>query len=97
MTKKESLQNLVNEGTQVIATMSSPDDQNFLKWKEKSKTTIRRLFGMESEEYKEITAPNGAFVALAAISTDAEILDRAKKDAQRKIAKLEAWAELEKE
>lgn len=97
MTKKESLQSLVNEGKQAIATMSSPDDQNFLKWKEKVKTVIRRIFDEDSAEYREITEINRAYLAGAAISTDAEILDQAKKDAQRKIAKLEAWAELEEE
>lgn len=97
MAEKELLQELAKEGKQAIATMNSCDDPNFMKWEEKTKTSIRRIYKEDSPEYKEIMAVNGTSRALAPFSTDAEILDRAKKDAQRKIAKLEAWAELEEE
>lgn len=77
--------------------MSSPDDQNFLKWTEKVKTVIRRIYNEDSPECREITEINRASLAMAAISNNAEILDQNKKDARRKIIMLEAWAELEKE
>lgn len=95
MTRKEQLLALIKEGGTIMATMLSPDDSNYVKWKEKVNTVIRREYGEDSAEYRAITGVDRTVVAVTGNTTNAALLNRAKKRTQDKIAKLEAWAELE--
>ena len=95
MARKEQLLALIKEGKTTVATMLSPDDSNYVKWKEKVKTVIRREYGEDSAEYRAITGVDRTGVAVIGNATNAALLNQAKKRTQDKIAKLEAWAELE--